>query len=255
MHITNSPWLPCMSAAVTASMRVFCFGHAGSNAMIYARWQGFVPSDIHICPVVLPGRGERLREEPCDDLMQLVSEATTAILPHTDSPFAVFGHSMGAILGFEVLRLLRREHGYRAAHLFVAGSPAPQFKRGCQASVTSDADALAMIKSFKGTPSSLLENDEAMKLLLPALRADLCALDSYMYTAGTQIDCPITAFAGLEDKYVNPVSLTGWREHATQFGAFVLPGDHFSMLNEPRRILAKISSELTSSLVAIIPTA
>lgn len=223
------------------SARVFCFGHAGSSGTIYTRWQQWLPADIQVCPVVLPGRGIRMNEDLYDDIRQVIFDAKAAVEPYTDLPYAMFGHSMGAIVAFETLKLMEGESRAKCRQLFVAACAAPQLRDARVDAVRSDEEALDLLKSLNGTPVELLQDREAIELFLPAFKADIIALSRYEYVASSRSSCPITAFGGQADKHVTPASLSGWRDHTTSFRAFAMSGDHFSMLNEPRPILDLIT--------------
>ena len=122
----STRWLACPQLNPQARMRLFCFPYAGGGASIFHRWPGKLPTMVEVCAVLLPGRGNRLTEPPFIQLSPLVQTLTEALLPHLTTPFAFFGHSMGALIGFELARQLRRQQGPSPVHLFVSGREAPQ---------------------------------------------------------------------------------------------------------------------------------
>ena len=238
----RTPWLVNWKPNRSAGVRLFCFPYAGGGDSIFRAWQQSLSDTIEVCPVQLPGRGSRIAEPPCADINQLVRCAAQALAPYLDKPFALFGHSMGAFIGFELARHMRRECSAQPLHLFVSGRPSPQ-----TISEPSDLDQLD-----SELPEMLrreIRNPELRELVLPVLRADLALCKSYIYTPETPFLFPITAFGGLDDHGVPRHCLEGWREHTT--GPFVLrmfPGDHFFLDTCRLLLLEAISKELEQDL-------
>lgn len=186
-----------------------------------------------------------MAEPPFTELDSLVRAVGLAIAPHLDRPFAFFGHSMGALIGFKLARQLRRHCGLQPVHLFVSGRCSPQSVKDTPAADLPDAEFLETLRRFNGTPSEVLENSELMELVLPALRADFAVCESYTYTPGQPLDCPITAFGGLEDESVSRDCIEGWREHTSgPFVARMFPGDHFFLNTCGPLLLEAISKAL-----------
>jgi medium-chain acyl-[acyl-carrier-protein] hydrolase len=169
-----------------------------------------------------------------------------AIQPHLNKPFALFGHSMGATIGFELARELRRQHASGPVHLFVSGGRAPQIPDpDPPIHHLPEKEFIAGLRRFNGTPEEVLRNPELMGLFLPILRADLAALETYSYTPGEPLDCSISAFGGLEDEKVSQDELAAWRDQTR--GAFtlrMLPGDHFFLRTARTLLLHAISQDL-----------
>src|SRR5208337_878151 len=105
------PWISCRNPGPKTRLRLFCFPYAGAGALIFRNWSDALPRDIEVCPIQLPGRGTRLTEPPFTKLSCLVEALTRALIPLLDRPFAFFGHSLGALIGFELARQIRRQHG------------------------------------------------------------------------------------------------------------------------------------------------
>ena len=226
-------------------MRLFCFPYAGGGDSIFRSWQKGLPETIEVCPVQLPGRGSRITEPPFTELSPLVRGAGRALAPHLNKPFAFFGHSMGALVGFELARHLRRDCGPQPVRLFVSGRCGPQALRDPFTGDLPDSEFPEMLRRYNGTPKEVLENPELMKLVLPAVRADFAVCKSYVYTPEPPFSFPVTAFGGLEDRSVSRDCIEGWREHTT--GPFVLrmlPGDHFFLNTSRSLLLEAISKEL-----------
>ena len=178
----------------------------------------------------LPGRESRFREAPFTRMSDAVEQAAGVLERHLDLPFALFGHSMGAILCFELARLLRSRYGVGPIHLFVSARRAPQFPDPRPPlHPLPDARFIAEIdRRYNGLPREVLANTELMELLLPMLRADVQMIETYAYEPDLPLDCPITAFGGLEDNDLRIEDLDGWRAHTnSHFEAKLFPGDHF----------------------------
>ncbi|HEX3560505.1 MAG TPA: thioesterase II family protein [Pyrinomonadaceae bacterium] len=241
----GTPWLTSRKPNPKAGVRLFCFPYGGGGDSIFRSWQKGLPETIEVCPVQLPGRGPRISEPPFTELGPLVRAAAQALTPHLDRPFAFFGHSMGALVGFKLARHLRRDGGQQPVHLFVSGRCSPQTPREPFAGDLPDSDFSEILRRSNGTPEEVLEDPELMELLLPVIRADFAVSKSYVYAPGPPFSFPVTAFGGLEDPGVSRECIEGWREHTT--GPFVLrmlPGDHFFLNTSTRPLLEAIAKEL-----------
>lgn len=249
---TSSPWLAPFGARPAANFRLFCFPYAGGGAAAYRQWVDALPPAVELLPVKLPGRENRLRERPFTWLPALIEEVARALRPYFDLPFAFWGHSMGALIGFELARYLRRINEAEPVHLFVSGYPAPQLPAsGPFIHQLPQADFIDELRRLRGTPEAVLQHAELMALLLPTLRADFTLLETYVYVAEAPLDCSISAFGGLEDGRASPNQLLAWREQTQRnFQLHLFPGDHF-FLNENRaQLLAVLARELTQLLAA-----
>jgi medium-chain acyl-[acyl-carrier-protein] hydrolase len=153
-----------------------------------------------------------------------------AMRPWLDLPFAIFGQSMGSLLAFEWARLLETEGGPAPAHLIVTGRRAPDcLNDGTALTPLSDDEFIeALARIYGGLPDELLKERELMEVMLPVLRADLAVVESYQFREGTQLMCPITAFAGADDATVSYEQLLAWQRHTRSgFKAGLAPGGHF----------------------------
>lgn len=241
-------WVTCPQPRPDARLRLFCLPHAGGGASTYYPWTRRMPADIEVCPVQLPGRETRVKEEPLTQLPALVHEMAPALLPHLDRPFALFGHSMGALLGFELTRHLR-EKDIRPVHLFASAHRAPHLPdREPPVHKLPEPEFLEELRRLNGTPEEVLQDDELREIVVPVLRADFEVCETYTYQASEPLDCPITALGGLADDSVNRAELEAWGQHTrSSFSARMFPGDHF-YLNSARPFLLQIvARELLST--------
>jgi surfactin synthase thioesterase subunit len=239
-------WASCAKPRSAARLRLFCLPYAGGGASIYREWLYELPEQIELWTVHLPGRESRLADPAISDLKQLASEAAIGLEPFLSRPYAFFGHSMGALLAFELTRTLRRQGRSPPACLAVSAAPGPHV-----ATFDEPIHNLPLpqfvreLKNLKGTPSEVLANSELLELVLPILRSDFCAVESYRYQQEHALDCSILAFGGIDDSEVSRAELEAWREQTTgSFSLKVFPGDHFYLHANRASLLAHLARDL-----------
>lgn len=234
-------------------MRLFCFPYAGGEALSFRDWAENLPSLVDVYAVQLPGRGGRITEPLFTSLSPLIEVIVKALLPHLDKPFAFFGHSMGALISFELARLLSRENGLQPTHLFVSGRRAPQLADKERITYNlPEQEFIEELRRLNGTPDEVIEQPELMEVMLPIVRADFKLCQTYVYSPGPPLSCPITAFGGLEDKEVTREHLEAWREQSSAtFSLRMLPGDHFFLRESEPMFLTILSREL-SRIVSLL---
>jgi medium-chain acyl-[acyl-carrier-protein] hydrolase len=239
-------WFLRASTRSAARIRIFCFPYAGGAASIYRGWASFMPPGVEIIPVELPGRGRRLAEPPIRRMAGLVAALTPVIAPLLDTKFAFFGHSMGALIAFELARELRRRRGLMPEQVFISGRSAPQVRDSEAATYALPEDEFrAELKRLNGTPVEALENAELMSLMLPYIRADFELVQTYKYYDDAPLRCRITAYGGLEDRAVTREALLRWQQHTqSQFSLHMLPGDHFFLRSATQPLLELLRPEL-----------
>ncbi len=231
MSTGDSTWLTSPRPLEEPAARLFCFPYAGGAASIYKPWVDLLPPSVEIQSVQLPGRPGRMNEATVDQISDLLQPLVEAIEPLTDVPFAFYGHSMGSLIAFEVTKRLADEFRLQPDRLFVAARRAPHMVSRNQ---TLHQQPLPKVREFlrslRAVPNEVLDNDELMQLLLPALRADLKLDGLYEYTPGPGVPCPVVAFTGQDDQYVLRPEIAGWAMHAGGgFDLRIVPGDHFFM--------------------------
>lgn len=232
------------------SLKLFCFPYAGGSSFTYRPWLADLPESIELCPVELPGRGTKIKSPLFRELKPLVAAIAQYLQPYLDKPFAFFGHSMGGILAFETVRLLRRDYGLMPVYLFVSGSRAPQIlSKTAPIHDLSEAEFIAELRRLNGTPEAAFQNPELMELLIPILRADFALLETYTYLPETKLECPIAAFGGWQDPEVSQADLAAWQEQAiADFSLEMFPGDHFFLHSAQSQLLKSICDKLATYL-------
>jgi surfactin synthase thioesterase subunit len=229
------------SPSIERPLQLFCLPYAGASARIYARWQELLPRWVEVRPLELPGRGRRMAEPPERDIGRLVEHLSPEVRSASRGPLAIFGHSMGAILGFELARAL--EHGGRPspAVLFASGADAPSRRDPERYRLLdTDSDLISELQRLRGTPEAVLRNADLMSLALPILRADFAACAGYRPGRGAALRCPIHAFGGSSDS-TTAATLAAWGNHTTGgFGLDMLPGGHFFLHEQEAQLLHRI---------------
>jgi surfactin synthase thioesterase subunit/glycosyltransferase involved in cell wall biosynthesis len=233
-------WFPGIETP--AARRLFYFPHAGAGAHAC---HGLTLPNWTVTPVRLPGRESRLAEAPFERMAPLIAALTGAIQNHLEAPFAFFGHSMGAIVAFELARELRRRNLPLPRMLIASAARAPQFRRGhVPAPAPSRADFLEELRRLQSVESATLDSPEFLHTLLPALEADSTLYRNYIYSEGAPLDLPIRAYGGVEDPNIRRDHLDGWGEQTTQsFALRLFPGGHFYLSALPSARTSESSSE------------
>jgi len=240
-----SPFVRIARRPATA-VRLVGMPHPGGGASAYAWWADALPQWVEVAAVQLPGREDRIGEPPFQESPALVRSVADALQPFVDRPFALFGHSAGALLAFETARELHRIAGVRPVALLVSGEAAPHLPRDQAPLHTLPDDELGgQIGLRGGTPPELLANPELMELVLPTLRADLAAWETYEFVEGPRLTCPIVALAGADDPHVAVGAVDAWREHTTaEFRMHVLSGSHFYLADRREQVPEIVALEL-----------
>jgi medium-chain acyl-[acyl-carrier-protein] hydrolase len=244
-----NPWIALPKPNPRAHLRLFCFSYAGGGASVFYPWSQALPPSVELCPVQLPGRENRLNEPPYRGLRPLLHALAPSLQPYLDVPFAFFGHSLGALVGFELARRFRRQHLPTPVHLFVSGREAPQIRDlDPPIHALPEAAFIEKLRRYDGTPVALLENPDIMAVFLPTLRADFALSETYVYDDEAPLACPISAFGGLQDAEVSQADLTAWR-HQTggRFALRLFLGGHFFLREQQPALLQAVFQDLRES--------
>lgn len=247
---TAARWITRPRPAPRARLRLLCLPHAGGGASAFRGWADALPAEVEVCPVQLPGRENRIVEAPFDRMAPLIDALADVIDPFLSLPFALFGHSNGALIGFELARTLRARGRPGPVHLFASGRRAPDLPAPRPPTYQLPDDAfLDELRALDGLPAQILEHQELLSLLLPALRADVTMHDTYEFREQPPLAFPITAYGGLADPRVTRDELQAWSRHTT--GPFVIrmfPGGHFYLQDDRPTVLRALSADLHAVL-------
>ena len=248
---SSSRWFESLSPARAPLLRLFCFPYGGGNAHAFREWQLHFAPEIEVCLVHLPGRARRIVERPHTRLQPLVQEVADAIRIETHSRFAFFGHSMGALISFELARELRRRNYDTPVHLFLSACRAPDVVRAVPPTFNLPVqEFMAEIKKLEGTPTEFFENPDLQHALLPLLRADFEITDTYEYVPESRLACPITVYGGERDELASVKHLAPWELQTSAECKFrIFPGGHFFIQSHKAEFLRTLRQDLLQSLV------
>lgn len=212
---------------------------------MYFPWAGHLPSNVEVCALCPPGRMRRIVEPPLRTMEEMVAGIQEALQAELDRPFALFGHSMGALVAFELARHLAPRHSSRMAHLFVSGCYAPHLPDPHPIHRLSDVDLIGELTRLGGMPREVLAHKELQELIMPSLRADLALVANYTAKPGAPLPCPITALISPDDPFADQNLAAPWKEHTSQsFVCEQFPGDHFFIQSAQKECLALIGNTL-----------
>lgn len=226
--------------------RLFCLPYSGASAMVYGRWRRALPSWLAVHPVELPGRGARSEEPLATDLRGLAAALAGEVEDVIDEPYALFGHSLGSLLAFELAHALRERGVPPPLVLFASGGEAPAVRDDrALARPRSDAELIADLRGYQGTPEEALADPELMAVVLPVLRADFLLAGTYAYRPCPALACPVHVLAGTRDDLGRP-ALEAWgRETRGGFAIDLFEGDHFFLHSRQAEVLGVLDAALS----------
>jgi surfactin synthase thioesterase subunit len=241
-------WIRSYHPASSDATRLVCLPHAGGSASFFFPVSRALSPAIDVLAVQYPGRQDRRSEACVDDIHELAGQIFNAFGPWTGRPVAIFGHSMGGCLGFELARMAEQKAGVVVSYLFVSGRRAPSWHRHETVHLRDDEGMLEDVRRLSGTDARVLGDEELLQAALPAIRSDYKAAETYIYQPGPKLNCPIMAFAGDEDPKMTIDEARAWAEHTTgDFDLNVYPGGHFFLAQHQSEILRMISERLATA--------
>lgn len=238
----TTPWLMPFSREGNGRLNLFFFPHAGGGASAFYQWSRVMPKEITSYAIQLPGRETRLREPLHRQVPTVVESLAEVLQPHLHSPFIFWGHSMGALLGFELARHLQRHGLNMPQRLLVSGYNAPHIPYADpKIHHLPEADFITALQKLNGTPEAVLKDAELRNLVLPIVRADFQLVETYTYQEADTLHCPITVLDGLADDKTNEADLREWQRQSTQaLEMFTFPGDHFFLYDLQPKLISTV---------------
>ncbi|MDJ0601107.1 MAG: beta-ketoacyl synthase N-terminal-like domain-containing protein [Crocosphaera sp.] len=232
---TSHDWLELYQPQPQADYRLFCLHHLGGNASLFQEWSRELSPKIEVFPIQIPREFNNTKQNKANQFATLIQELTKILTPYLDKPFAIYGHSMGAIMGFELAQKIREQQGKYPHHLFISSSLAPQhFKTAFEQKNFSLEDILTLSE----IPEEIRHDSSVMEEITAIFQADLQLLKSYVYAKNPPLNFPISAFCGQEDSLIKQADLLSWAEQ-TQVGFrfMMFPGNHMFLMGKSRKLL------------------
>lgn len=231
--------------------RLFCMPYAGAGVAPYRLWSRSLPDDIEVLALQLPGREARMREAPLRSIAAMVDEVRPAVEALSDLPYAIFGHSMGALVAFELAADLERRDTRPPSHLFVSArrspeepEPRPPIHELPELEFLDEMQA-----RYGAVPDAIRAERELLDLLLPVVRADIGAVETYVMSPGTVVTCPVDVYGGVHDTHPFPAQLPRWERVAGRpVRVRLFEGDHFFVNTRREEVTADIASRWTASV-------
>lgn len=252
-----SAWFQHFGSAEKPIARLFCFSHAGGAPAAFRLWREGIPEQVELIGVQLPGRGNRLREPPITSIPDLTTQIVSQISPYLDRPYVFFGHSMGAVLALEVAHALRMAARAGPAHVFLSARRPPHLPR-LEADLhrlPDDAFLKLLGHRYGGVPSEVLKEPELLALLLPALRADITALETFTPSEVEPLTCAISAFGGDADHLVTLEQLRSWRGYTSgPFRVRQFRGGHFYLNDARADVVREVAEGLRTATASWLTT-
>jgi medium-chain acyl-[acyl-carrier-protein] hydrolase len=244
-RMTKSLWLP-FGVSPDADVRLLLLPHAGAGATVYRAWAAGLPPYVGLCPVQPPGREKRRSEPPLRTVQGVVAQLAPEVLAMVRPPYALFGHSTGALCAFELTRAIRAMGGAGPVHLFVSGRRAPQLPMQRTELDGLSVDELTIVlRRLGGTPEEILANRDVLRMIQPVLTADFSINEDYTYQPERPLSVPITSFAATHDAGANLAQLAAWEEQTTaEFRLLTITGGHFAIFDRAPEVRDRIAEAL-----------
>jgi len=247
--VNNNKWIIRPNPKKNAKLRLFCFPYAGSSSVVtYRHFVESLPAFVEVCPVELPGRGARMSENLINDLEHVVEQISNSMKEYLDIPFAFFGHSMGALISYELSHKVSNKYMKKPQKLYVSAHKAPfSEKNGPIMHKLNSNEFTAELRKMEGIPKEMMEHKELMELMLPIIRNDYAVCETYRFKEREVLDIPITIFGGSEDKDISEDDLLEWENLTnSNFRKVMIKGDHFFIIKEKKHF-TKLLSEILSN--------
>ncbi|MEU0869422.1 SDR family NAD(P)-dependent oxidoreductase [Nocardia brasiliensis] len=241
----------------TASLRVFAMPFVGGGASVFTPWPNFLPDTVEVVGIQYPGREDRVNEVPFDSMPAFIEELADAMLPHLDRTFAIYGHSMGSLLAYELTKYLEQQYAEVPLKLIIGGWPSPALVESYVRNLKHIRDGFDMDRETDSRVLEVLrdndllnipvEDEASVKPMMPAVRADLKMLGDYRFEHGVVLRAPITVLRGAEDPLFEADQLQGWEKLTSgRFSLTTVPGGHLFIQNPSAQVMRTIADELSA---------
>ncbi len=245
-------WIICTGPRPSATLDLFCFPPAGGTSALYRNWHSGLPESVEVHAIELPGRERRLSEPAFSDMGKLLDELVP-VIEAARSPgrdFALFGHSMGGTIAFELTKRLRASDRELPVALCISGRRAPQLaERFPLMHKLDENDFIKGLRAYGGTPEAVLQNSELMDIFVPLLRADFSLFETWPYQEAPPLPMPFLVFGGDEDPRALRTEIQAWNIHsAVDLRLRILPGGHFFLRDYEALMLRALSEEISPFL-------
>ncbi len=240
-------WIAYHQPKPNARLRLFCFHPWGSSASMFQGWSDQLLTDIEVLPIQLPGRQRRLQEKPFTEFVPLIQVLGEILSPYLDRPFAFFGHSMGALIAFELAHLLEEDYNLKPLHLFLSAALPPSdiyFSKEFES--FSQEQKLNYFMNISEIPKDIYDDPSLLQELINVFKADLQLLQSYSYVEKLALSCPISSFGGINDSLTSEKQLSEWSKYTSStFEVQMFPGKHMFLKDSKKLLLDTIAQILS----------
>ncbi len=245
-NFLGNSWVTCQNPQSSARVRLFGFPYGGGGASVFRSWISELPDTIELFAIQYPGRENRFGEKLYTVLDPLIQDLERSILPFLTKPTVFLGHSLGALVAFELARVLQEHHDFQLEHLFVSGHRAPHLP------FTSpiihplpDAEFIEAVRQLNGIPPEAFDYPELLEMITPILRSDFMLWENYQYLERAPLNCPISAFGGKKDPLVTPREIEAWgKQTVNHFSHQIFSGDHFFIHTEQQAFFEVLKKDL-----------
>ncbi|MBD8496936.1 thioesterase II family protein [Paenibacillus arenosi] len=226
--------------------KLFCLPYAGGSAMIYTPWKRMLNSYIELHPLEMAGRGRRIMDQPLDCMEDVIEDLWSSVQGELDeSEFALFGHSMGAHVAYELALSIKHHTGREPVHLFVSGTYPPHMNTDKLHPASSDKQLIKEIKELGGLPEEALQCEELMQLFLPVIRKDLQVMNRYQPQVGSPINCDMSVLYAEDDVMTETCHIAEWSAYVSQrFKSYRFTGGHFFIMEHATDVTAIINETM-----------
>ncbi|MAD41415.1 MAG: hypothetical protein CL623_03385, partial [Arcobacter sp.] len=250
---TNTPWISCYEARENAKIRLICIPHGGGGPHTYKEWAEKLADFIEVYALCFPGRGSRREEDAICNMPELRDQISNVIAQISDKPYVMFGHSVGALVAYEVAKEIEKQGIMPPLRLILSAHKTPQHSKETEPMYTlSDEDLMNKILELGLLPEDVLENKELLDFILPPLRADFELSETYEYEKSNALNIPITATFGKTDPLLNEQDIQKWKKYTnSEYKIKEYDGDHFYTLSKQDILFDDIVKDLEQDLKAL----